>query len=588
VQKKSSTLDEEKKNSLGSARMIFSLLLLFIIHQKENASMKKHLSLILLLSTAVGAAHGHGNVYSHSFFSMKPHFQMNSPEAVALFRNDRMESRECGYGSAFELVTFGGRSEKENDLAKYFLPWGKSSIVVQEIDNYETGDHVDGVYDRDVDARHLNIQTNNGDFKSTVCFAPHHTFFGVALDWKQALSYCSDGAVNWFFEVSAPLVHVRNDMHMVETIENDGGGVMDVTGLDGAPRVGNATDAFKQANWLYGKILSCDSDCSSCSDCSTSATCSTCSTRSCCDSSCETSCSNNCSDSCKKECDPYKKTRLADIELRIGKNVVHSGCCRLDSYVGMIFPTGNKPTGEYLFEAIVGNNKHWGIMWGANLEMNVFECNNHHFRLAIDTNTRYLFQNKQHRSFDLFDSPWSRYMEMYENEAAALAAEASQEEDGGRSGTSGINIMTQCVKVAPRFSTAINSAIRYNYCQFIMEAGYGMFTRQAEHIDYCWQENAALKYFSGGGNTSVYRTIDGAAHDTSIPATEYRPFPEDWLNIASGAHPSVLLYTLFGSIGYNFDTCYPMFVGIGGSYDFGTSNTMLNQWQLWGKVGITF
>ena len=565
--------------------------------------MKKHLSLVLLLSTVAGVARGHGDVYSHSFFSMKPHFQINSPEAAMLFRNSRMEDRENGYGSAFQLVAFGGRSEKENDLAKYFLPWGKSCIDIQEIDTYAPDDHVNGVYDRDVDARHLNIETVNGDFKSKVCFAPHHTFFGVALNWKQSLSCCSDGAVNWFFEVSAPLVHVRNDMHMVETIENDGGGVVDAIGLDGAPRVGNATDAFKQPNWKFGKILSTEKDCDSCSENSSSSNCSDCSVRtirscggdsSCdtnCDSSCETSCSSNCGDSCKKNHDPYKKTRLADVELRIGKNVVHSNCCRLDSYAGVVFPTGNKPTGEYLFEAIVGNNKHWGVMWGANLEMKIFECNSHLFRLAIDTNTRYLFQNKQNRSFDLFDSPWSRYMEMYENQAAALAADTALDE---RAGTSGINIMTQCVKVAPRFSTAINSTILYNYCQFAMEAGYGMFTRQAEHIDYDWQENAALKYFSGAGQTTVYRTIDGAAADTSIPVAAvgtvpgYRPFPSDWLNIASGTHPSVLLYTLFGSIGYNFDTCYPMFVGIGGSYDFGTSNTILNQWKLWGKVGITF
>jgi hypothetical protein len=219
--------------------------------------MKKHLSLILLLSTVAGVARGHGDVYSHSFFSMKPHFQINSPEATMLFRNSRMEDRENGYGSAFQLVAFGGRSERENDLAKYFLPWGKSSIVVQEINNYDANDHTNGVYDRDVDARHLNIKTVNGDFKSTVCFAPHHTFFGVALDWKQALTCCSDGAVNWFFEVSAPLVHVRNDMHMVEAIENNGGGVVDAIGLDDAPRVGNAIDAFKQPNWKFGKILSC-------------------------------------------------------------------------------------------------------------------------------------------------------------------------------------------------------------------------------------------------------------------------------------------------------------------------------------------
>ncbi|KKR96914.1 MAG: hypothetical protein UU47_C0005G0027 [candidate division TM6 bacterium GW2011_GWE2_41_16] len=524
--------------------------------------MKKHLPLVLLMSAAVGSIYAEeGDITSRSFFSVRPHFATGSFEHNALNRNDRMEAREDGYGSAWCLTAFGGRSQSASDLARYFLPFGVTKLHVKE---NAAVNPVDGTDTRTVDAAHLNIETVNNTFESDVTFCPRHEFFGLGLDWHQALCMRDDGTVNYYFEASAPLLQVRNNMNMRERIINDGGGAVGELGLDNAPRVGNVTEAFQQPNWNYGKILPCANSKPACS----------------------TSTSRRCG-----SCHPYKRTRIGDIELSVGKNMVATGCCKLDSYIGMVIPTGNRVTSRYVFEAMVGNNHHWGVMYGANAELGLFSCEDHTLKLALDTNTRFLFANHQVRSFDLKDKSWSRYMEMYQNQAQAALAATDPQDQGQSMGVSGINMLSQCVKVKPRFSTVWNATLLYNHCNFNSELGYGFYARQCEKVEFCNKNfTAALKYYTGLGQTTIYRTINGLAAGTNLSVANYQAIPTSHFDLTSATHPAMLSFILHGSLGYSWkEVCYPTFVGIGGSYEFPSgTNAALAAWTLWGKLGITF
>ena len=52
-------------------------------------------------------------------------------------------------------------------------------------------------------------------------------------------------------------------------------------------------------------------------------------------------------------------------------------------------------------------------------------------------------------------------------------------------------------------------------------------------------------------------------------------------------HPAAMSHKIFGNVAYNFNfKDQPMFVGLGGSYEFADSNTALEQWAVWLKLAI--
>ena len=151
--------------------------------------------------------------------------------------------------------------------------------------------------------------------------------------YKQTLSHKCNGEVGFWFEGSLPIERVQNHVILTEIIENDGGGPAlnpDGTvqiGLDNSPRVDSMTAAFAQCNWSYGRI-------------------------------------------------PNRKITkwgVADIELKIGYNSIDCEACGMNSYLGIVVPTGTRVRGKVLFEPIVGNNHHLGVMIGNSMSVELWK-----------------------------------------------------------------------------------------------------------------------------------------------------------------------------------------------------------------------
>jgi len=61
------------------------------------------------------------------------------------------------------------------------------------------------------------------------------------------------------------------------------------------------------------------------------------------------------------------------------------------------------------------------------------------------------------------------------------------------------------------------------------------------------------------------------------------------LDLHSAASPSIISHTLYAFTKYTWNKDkYPMFIGIGGSYEFGRENAVLNRWLLMAKYAISF
>ena len=105
-------------------------------------------------------------------------------------------------------------------------------------------------------------------------------------------------------------------------------------------------------------------------------------------------------------------TRIADLTFSFGWNVTGD-----DFHYGpnfrLVIPVGNRPTGQFLFEAIAGNGKHLEIGIGLTGHYDLWKnCDNtHRFVVYCDCNITHLFNTTVKRSYDLINNgPGSRYM----------------------------------------------------------------------------------------------------------------------------------------------------------------------------------
>jgi hypothetical protein len=527
--------------------------------------MKKKL-LTLLACAGMASCVQADDVTGHTFYLIRPPFWSSSPEKVSLFR-DAPYARCDGWGSAFQIVPFGGRSTKANGLNKFFTFGGLSELQVLE-DN--TGAQTDPATNpglRTVNPAHFNIYTAernaNKPFQSTISFSPQHTYWGVGLTYQHHFG-CDK---KWWWEISMPVMYVNNNMHLKEVVEQMGVAFDDSTSLGAsrnAARNVDMTEAFKGLKpisttsngvsaagkgWNYGKIDGA-----------------------------------------------HKKWGVADIELKLGEDLVNEETCHMGGYVGLMLPTGNKSKAVNVFEPMIGRGQ-FGFMLGLAAGFEVWSGCDSTIRWELDGTSRYLLSNTQVRTFDLQGKPWSRYMIMFANQAEAASVGTVAPYVGRANGfTEGINILTQKVRVKPRFEYNVNSAFVYDYCRFQGELGYNFYARQSESIKLKtpWVEGPALVSLDASGDipaNTINRAITIGENFTNAgvvtTAATYSTLliKEQDLDLQSAAAPAALTNTIYASLAYVADDwcCYPMRFGLGGSYEFSGDNSGLSRWMVWGK-----
>ncbi|MBI2775611.1 hypothetical protein HYX58_06395 [Candidatus Dependentiae bacterium] len=530
---------------------------------------KQFLIPLLLLGVTVSAV---ADFTSHTFFSIRPPFQSAFPEKTTLFRNMRAKAKEDGWMGAMQAVVFGGRSTKGKKLAKFFLPGGThASGAVNEL-IFAEQDGATGInggggtppavnpFFRDVNATNFNIQTADNNFASRVSFNPRQTYVGGGFDWIQYFGWnCDPCDKRWWFEISFPVLNVKNDMRLTETILTQGAALSSAVNFNveqafsgntgtGKPFAKGVTGIVTGSGFNFGKIDGSRS-----------------------------------------------KTGVADVEIKLGYDWLCEETCYAYGYVGVVIPTGNKPKGEYVFEPIIGNNHHFGVMWGGALGFELWRgCDgDRHLMWNLETNGRYLFRNTQTRSFDLYNKQWSRYSLVYTSAADAASLAPIE----------GIDLFTQKMRVNPRWTFDMNSALTFDVCRWELEAGYNMWARQCEKVSLKtpWANGTvALVGFdslSGAPVAAINRavtireTFAGSNIVAPALAADYanNSIQAGDINLESAAAPCALSHTIYGSAGYNFDMCgcWPIFAGLGGSYEFGSCNSVLQRWMVWGKIGVS-
>ncbi len=272
---------------------------------------------MLILFNIVSIARGDCNDSSRleatgkTTLAIHPFFVSQQPEMVSSFRNERTRLRddaEDGWGGAFQAVLFGGQTTNSDDLARYFLFNGQTSLTVAEVGPISGQP---GFGNQDLLAQNFNIFTIDGDFESVIRINPQQSVIGLGLHTRQSFWRNPDRGRGFWFSVSTSIQHVKNMMNLEEQVIQSGNGVRESAN---DIVVANMTEAFQQEDWLFGKIAACSS---------------------------------------------MKKTGLADIELKVGYEWLEAKeeKAHMESYFGLVIPTGNRNEGEWVFEPIVGRGK---------------------------------------------------------------------------------------------------------------------------------------------------------------------------------------------------------------------------------------
>ncbi len=486
---------------------------------------------------------------SKSFFTVQPIFRVTSPEVLSIKR-DNIAIIENEKRFNFDITPYFGQSYDHKALAKYFLPFEKSTIIAGEF-----GSTAGQSGTLDVIANYFGVLTAaypvqgdtivptlfNYTFQSELTFEPKQTFFGATLSYRQHLSRYMDRG--FWFEIVVPIEHVKNDIGLKEKIIDAGGPNKNDPAVP-AGSVGNMTEAFAQSTWKYGKIAG-----------------------------------------------PQSTTGIADAYLKVGLIFVKEIERHLFSYIGLIGPTGNKPTSQFLFEPVVGNNGHFGLFFGTSGGFRIWsECETSIY-FAIDTSGTGFAPNTQTRSFDLKDKSFSRYMWVYLDRNSTTTSP-------------GINSFTQLLDVHPGSMRDLNTAYIFKHCGFEWEVGYHFHSRSPEDVKLSrtWQPNVAIASiiasddtFNFGGTSRNGATINnylGVKNDltNTIDGTDtYKTIQESDLNLESAAHPSVVAHTLYTTFSYNWaERRHPIFLGGGGSFDFAPDNAAMLRWMAWFRLGIMF
>ncbi len=520
--------------------------------------MKKYRILCALSLAAAGEGVANDTL-SHTFFSIQPLFHAALPTKLSLYY-DRDVARKDGIKSLVQIVPFYSASLNEPAIAKFFLPFNKTTIVAGEFGSQAVKDNtVDvlanyfGVLTQPVDSVYPPGQlfdVSNLTFQSLLRLKPIQKVTGLGLMYKQKISAMCDDRRGWFVQVSSPIMKVSNDVGFSETVINEGGGQVPEGYVGSVGDALRGKTVFGNKHFEYGKI----------SDCAVT------------------------------------KWGMGDIEACVGYESIY--CERFHGMWagGIVIPTGNKPKGEYIFEPIVGNNGHFGLMLLGEYcyELWVNPAQDKTIWFHANGFSQYLFGNRQRRSFDMLDKQWSRYMWVYRSNVNPISPEYQ---------SPGINVFTQPVNVWPRSSFNANSSFVYNHNDgFVAEAGYSTYYRQEEEVKLAcsFPDNVYIvgidetdtSIFATESNATMRRYLQSQGiliDKTSAGEPNIIRVSEDDLDMRSASHPCTISHAIWGAMGYQWDDItFPLLFSGGGSYEFSTENLALHRWTLWVKAILSF
>lgn len=339
----------------------------------------------------------------------------------------------------------------------------------------------------------------------TLTLDPRRTVWGVNLGWDQALDKLVEGL---FVSVNMPIARATHTMRPVVTGEvvdaETGKGILDYFG-GGLTRA--AGDHSALAALTSAKITTGD----------------------------------------------HSKTAVAGLDVNLGYHLVNAEEHGVRVRGLLHIPLGNKSTGEYLFEPMVGNNRHWELGLGAEGRARLMHNDGFTMTLLASAEMRYVLNATEKRTLgdwptSFFDVNWLQYGAIRVAGAAARFPAA--------------NVLTRDASVRQGF--AFEGALHLNnaWDMVTVGMGYSVRARQSERVRAKEWSDTAYAF-----EEDNFVTL--ASDSAETPAQ---------LSHRLGADLTVM--PLKGTV--------DLTLGVDGAYEFATDNAALSHFEVGAKAGISF
>jgi len=523
--------------------------------------MKKLLGLVLSLFAVSSVA---ATTHTSKTFLMPRDHNANLAMEYTTFHKQMRDIDSEKFGASIQAVPFYQASVNDEDLGKYFGIKNRNASNRTDdyiyVDNSIASAHISGT-------RMLLEGTTApaSRLSDQIQFRPTQESYGLRLDWHQNLDKLINGL---YLEINMPIVHVQHSLGYSSTSGSTGA----VTQFSVSAREDTYnTTAYSVADYLTGNIT------------------------------------NAATTAAQVALSHYKihngqdETGIADINFVLGYNLLYKEDKHIGLNVIFTIPTGNTPEGIYRWEPVVGNGGHFALGLGFDSAFEFWKSGNKSFDVSLAMNYRYLFESTEKRTLDFNYATTTDFG----TDSGAHAMWGPYMLGGSRGDTSATplaNFLTQDLDVTPGSQFDGLLMISFNWGNWTFDMGYELYAKANEDVDLknTWSTNSyGIAHTNWNttnafldGTTSVLETIYrgasattyGAGYDLSNITIEQAD-----LLTASAETPAQLTHKLLAGIGWAANNWkYPLLIGIGGSYEFASDNSVLEVWALWAKLGISF
>jgi len=261
----------------------------------------------------------------------------------------------------------------------------------------------------------------------------------------------------------------------------------------------------------------------------------------------------------------------------------------------LIIPISAPVDNQYIFEPQIEYNGHAILGSQVAFQIPIFkraQDSTARINLFIYLENKFPFKNTQYRTFDLYNKPFSRYLQIYDN----LSNEV----------VSGVNVFTRKCDVNPYNLINFMTGFRMFYHDSCAEIGYELWGHGQENIiiqsNNAWEENRfgiALIDDTGTptlGQTASTSTINYVGpQDTAIPAGGGAPVNNPVyidsrdLDLNSAGAASAITHRMFASANFaRRSSRLYTFLTLGSFIEVSQNNSALSKWGAWVKFGVSF
>lgn len=416
-------------------------------------------------------------------------------------------------------------SYNSEDIATYFSPFAKKRLVVKE-DVTANGNPLMDKGSQDILSYNFNVVTQEGIFESILEFKP------TKRVWASDISFNIRINDEWWVNAFIPFAYVRTNMNLDEQIQQTSSGASQDPNdfrIAGSDPVGSMKEAFANKNMKYGRING-----------------------------------------------PRSEIGFSDIVIKVGKEYTDRSTQRfIRPYVGMVFPTSNKPQAEYMFEPVLGNGRHAGLVAGGEWGNRLGYYKNCDISLEGITQITYLLPNHQMRSFDPGGKPWGRYLTMFANE----------DDMNNQRYSFGINECTKRAKVKPGIQFVNNIAMNFAHEKGTLKLGYQTTARASDHVSLpsAWTAPAIASIDQMEARTNPARGINNVLDD--FKSANYQGIQKHEISTQTVAHPFYVAHHVVCAFNKTIKRNYNHYnLEVGTTVSFGFNNAVAHEWGIYGSL----